>query len=124
MQAQTGGMVLELIGHVAEPQPKRKQRSFARRMMCGGSVCTAWSLEARLRQGLPAPSVAPVQRMEGRFPDPHPLGEGLHFVWLACMLLVAWRVSAASPLCGCAGAGAERMRVSACDVPHCRTLAS
>ena len=51
-----------------------------------------------MRQGLPAPSVAPVQRMEGRFPDPHPLGEGLHFVWLACMLLVAWRVSAASPL--------------------------
>ena len=53
---------------------------------------------ASVRQGLPAPSVAPVQRMEGRFPDPHPLVEGLHFVWLACMLLVAWRVSAASPL--------------------------
>ena len=77
MQAQTGGMVLELIGHVAEPQLKRKQRSFARRVMCGGSACAAWRRDC-------APRVAraiccPRATHGGPLPRPTPIGGGSAF---------------------------------------------
>jgi hypothetical protein len=96
MQAQAGGMVLELIGHVAEPRPKRKRRSLAR-------MPHAWRqrvrrMQARSRDGSYAPSCAPLHRPIGPVAILCGRGLPLPFLWSACVHVFVWsRASAASP---------------------------